>query len=436
MLKLYKDLYFAYWLVAIVGVFALAMILAFESIWVFIIFVLLWVLACAIVFHIISNKRFNKIIISANNTCNVQEGLNRLYGIYKGRTNNRLDLIVAIYIGNFWLHLGRYELALNILLQYDPQLLLKAKNDVMYKLFYYTTVSACYKRLDRKECALDALDKADEALKSPHFNNNARAYYEISQAVNRTLTTDDTEKCELSLALLEQQLSQSDSMLAKVICRHNMVIALARCNRADGAREHIDFIAENGGDTVYARCARENNFSNDFIKQINLEKLQFNPAKTKILKTVVASVAAVVAMIAVTVIYGVFTAKTLYVNDYNGQVTESTYTYNIRGELVSWEMEHRGYYESESELELQHNLCSSYLYLNKYKGCEVILFQNNGVLNFHLFVDYTKTTDEVNVELNNPATDKEFVEMYKNGEYRVTRYKQFLGVTVFDGIVE
>lgn len=131
------------------------------------------------------------------------------------------------------------------------------------------------------------------------------------------------------------------------------------------------------------------------------------------------------------------TQKTIYVNDYNGSVTESVHTFDKNGDIQSWEMESHGYYSSEYNLEMQYNLCSFYLVLNDYKGCKVTLNEKDGVIDFSLFVDYNKTTDDVFEVLNDVSlTEKDFVESHKDQPYRICRYKEYLGtITVFDGII-
>lgn len=438
MLNLFKDLKISYLVVAIIGaLFSIIILGNFTHKSIGGLCALIWMLACAVFFNRIAIKRFNKINENANNTCNISESLNQLYGLYKGRINNKIDLIFAIYICSLLLHRGKYDLILKILLPYNAEALFKNKKETVYKFYYYNVLTVCYSHLNKKEDALKFFNKSQEAFCSPYFNQKLKSEFDLLQRVNYLSITDDGTKTNEILNLLESLLETSKSMLSKVSTRFSIIRILIKLERTEEAKEHIEFIAHNGGDTLYAKCAINNDFSPEFIQKLMSEDINISPIKNKEYKILILAIGLSIVMIFLAVFTAIATQKTLYVNDYNGSVTENIHTFDKNGNILSWKMESHGYYSSEFDLKMQYSLCSLYLTLNDYKGCDVTLSEKDGALDFSLFVDYEKTTDDVFEVLNDVSlTEKDFVESHKNQPYKICRYKEYLGtITVFDGII-
>ena len=438
MLKLFKDLKISYFTVALVGALSSIVILGyFTHKFIGGLIGFIWVFACAKFFNRIAVKRFNKIIEDAINTCNISVSLNRLYGLYRGKTNNKRDLIFAIYISNLLLHLGKYDLILKTLLPYDVEKVFQNRKETFYKYYYYNILTVAYSNLDKKDVALTYFNKSQEAFSSPYFNQKFKSEFELTQKINHLSITNDGTKTEELLNLLKFALETSKSMLANVSTRSAIVRTLIKLDRTEETKEHIEFIVQNGGDTFYKKCAINNDFTPEYTQKINLEDIDINPIKSKEYKVIICSVGLAVLMVAVAVILAFTTQKTVYINDYNGSVTESIHTFDKNGNILSWEIESHGYYSSESDFEMQYSLCSSYLTLNNYKGCDVTLKESGGTIDFSLFVNYEETTDVVFDVLNDVSiTEEDFVGTYKNMPYRIRRYKEYLGsITVFDGII-
>lgn len=281
MLKLYKDLSVAYYISAFSGMIALVIVSTFfGNQLIGLSYGLFWALCCAIFLNKIAIKRFKKMLSFAEK-CNVNESLNRLYGYYKGNLNSKMDFILATHISSLLIHLGKTDLALKLLLQYNPEALMKRKVETVYRYSYYQILTVCYSHLDRKQDAVDAFKKSDELFKSPHFNKKIKPIYEIMHKANYLIITDAVSYCEEILSLLNEELTKHKNLLSEVSCRFSIVKILAKNNRLDEASEHIDFIKENGGDTVYAKCALNNNYSDEFLKENNLEKWEPTPIKVK-----------------------------------------------------------------------------------------------------------------------------------------------------------
>lgn len=278
MFKLYKDLTILYYVASIVGVSVLFFVPdSFVPALVSVIVALVWIFFCTVVIQKIATKRFNKMLLMANEFCQIEKSLNCLFGVYKGRLNSKIDLIVAIYISSLLLHFGKHNLSLNILLPYNPEALFTLKSEAVYKYLYYNTLTVCYSRLNRKEDALNASNEVAKILSDTSFNRKLKPYYEINQRINYLIVNDNGDQVEEILELLDKLLTNSSQLLGKVSNRFVFVRTLIKYGRIDEAEEHIEFIKENGGDTLYAKCALQNDFSEDFINKINLEPWEPHP---------------------------------------------------------------------------------------------------------------------------------------------------------------
>lgn len=436
MISLYKDLKIAYLLTTFVAGLSLALIFgAYDFKVLGYIFILLWVLACAYIFTFIATKRFNSIIAVANNTCNIENSLNQLFGIYKGRTHKKMDLIVAIYISNLLLHYGKTNFALNILLQYNPERLFKKEREAVYKFFYYSNLVSCYNHLDKKEDALNAYKRADQIFNSPYFNVKIKSECEMMHKANYLIITDVIGNCDEILYLHKITLEKSKSLLSEVSCRFSIVNVLAACGRLSDAEEHIKFIKENGGDTLYAKCAAENNFSSDFTKVLDSMEFKVNPIKSKKFKPLIFSIIITALIVGVTITIGFFTAKTIYINNFNDSAKQVVNTFDKNGNQLVMEMQSREYFSSKEELDAQYNLYSLYLMLYDYDGCKVSLSKNDSFIDFEVIIDFKKTTDEIFEILEFKPYEQDYINANKDNEYTILKYNEFLGIRVLTGFI-
>ena len=302
MINIFKKTKIAYFISAFTGVALIFFI--FESLvpqLVLGLFSFVWIFIIALFFNGIAFRHLAKMLSSANAHCQVEQSLNNLYGIYRANTNKKSDLIVAIYICNLLSHFGKYEMALKMILEYNPDALLKGKKEVIFKCYYYDILVTCYSCLEQKEKAIEALKKVKECLDNKHFNPKLKDKYEIHYKTMYYTVIDGEKKPEEILPLLEK-MNDGNILLSKVSAEYATVSWLKKFKMDDEIQPHIDFIKENGGDTFYAKCANNNDFSSDFIKQINDEKWEPTPKKYKNNKELIISIIAAVVVVAIIII--------------------------------------------------------------------------------------------------------------------------------------
>lgn len=447
---IFKDLKISYFITAISGVVLLIAVLgSLTNIVVGVLCGLLWIFICVTFFTVLTSKRLTKFLKSAYDNCNVIESLNKFYGFYKGRTNNTNDLIFAIYISSLLLGLGKIDLALKHLLLYNPEVLLKNKRFIVLKYSYYNTLMSCYSRLGRKDEALIAFNKSDELLNSPNFDKRVKNEIILDHKANYLILTDDGTKSEEILALLRAKLEIPQKIYGVVTTRFRIARILVKNERIDEAKEHIDFLAENGGDTYCARCALKNDFSLEYQQEINHESIEINPVKPKNNKSVVFSILSVIIMIILLGFVSYFNVSTIYKSDFNMSGIEYLHEYDKNGNILTFQIRSQKFYYSEEEQKRaeDYKYFEQYLGLNNYKGCNVTLIENNmneihtelpNVISFSVVIDYRKTNNQIfEVMSDVELTEKEYLSKHKDKSYTIHRYKKYLGVaTIFDGVIE
>jgi len=182
-------------------------------------------------------------------------------------------------------------------------------------------------------------------------------------------------------------------------------------------------------------------FKKDSFIRGNLEEflcfLEKKGIKNKNYKTLKISIALITVLAILITAFGFFNANTVYINDYNNSVTQSQITFDKKGNLLTWEMESHAYYPIEDELELQYDLCSLYLMLNDYDGCEVTLNENDGVIDFSLIVDFKKTNKDIYEVIDFSTNENDYIKSIKDGEYTIKKFKElFWGIKVPIGYVK
>lgn len=433
MLKMYKDLAISYILSVITGIIVIDLIFgSLELDFTGVSLIFIWIFFCAKIYNKIAIRRFGEMTDVANQTCRVEEGLNLLLGVYKGKLNHKIDLIVAIHISNYMLHFGKPDIALTYLLPYNPEALFRFKKEVIHKFSYYITLSSCYFQLGRTEEGRAAFDKSKKALNSPYFNKKLKTECENTIKIKYWLNIDEGNQEEI-LELLEKELKKSQVLLSEISCRFAVVQVLKSCGRLEEAREHITFIRDNGGDTIYAKRVKVTASGLDITEELNVEPWQPNPIQKRHRKALAISIVLAILTLVSLGVVGCLTRKTIYENHYNGSGKQSTFVFDRNGDILLWEQVVHGYYSSQEELDRQFYSYTKYLVLNEYKGCEATLSEKKGVIDFRAVINFKKSRGELD-SIFDISTESDYLEQITyNDDNMIIRYRKFLGMKIFAG---
>ena len=347
MIKIFKDLLYSYFIVYISGVLLLYFLFCVNVLGPFINFALLlvlWILLCMFTFQKIPVNRYKKIVDKANNEGRINEALSELYYYYNLYKSSNSKIYFAMAIASYLNQIGRSKEALELLLQYDAEKIFKRKRDQLLKYNYYMTLSGCLYGCCDEEKGLSAFQKAGEILHNSKSKESQKLYLKEHYELQRRFLNIENEDKDDVLRTIDSHLSKCKHTLQKVSFVFKSVQILLSLGRDDEAKDKIEYLAANGGDTLAGRCARANNFSVEFIDSVNNEPLVIQPAQLKKHKTVLISIVLVILAFAITILAGVLNRKTIYISGSNDDFVQ--HTFNSKGEYDNWISMDTVYYDS------------------------------------------------------------------------------------------
>ena len=321
-----------------------------------------WVICCILFFNAIGVRRYKKIVDKANNEGRIKEALSELYYYYGLEKSNRSRLYFAMNIANYLNQMGKSKEALELLSQYDADVIFKRKRDQLLKFNYFLTLSKCLYGCSDRENGLSAFEKAGNILHNSKTKKSEKLYLKEHYELQKRLLNLENEDKDDLLRAFDAHLPKCKHSLQKVSFVFNSVHILLSLGRVDEAQEKIDYLAKNGGDSLAGRCARANDFSVEFIDSVKNEQFDIMIAQLKKPKTVLISITIVILSFALILVAGILNRKTVYVTGDNDNLIQ--HTFNVNGEYDNWICINTVYYDSSeyiiSGLDLQNLFASLY----------------------------------------------------------------------------
>ena len=395
-----------------------------------------WVIFCILFFDTIGVRRYKKIVDKANNEGRIKEALPELYYYYNSEKSRRSKLYFAMAIASYLNQIGKSKEALELLSQYDAEKVFMRKRDQLLKYNYYMTLSGCLYGCGNEENGLSAFEKAGEILHNSKMKESKKLqlkeHYELQR---RFLNLENEDKYDV-LRAIDAHLPQCKHTLQNVSFVFKSVQILLSLGRADDAQEKIYYLATYGGDTLAGRCARENNFSTEFIDSIKNEPFELKAAPIKKHKTVLISIVIVILAFAITLLAGVLNRKTIYISGTNDDFVQ--HTFNIKGEHDNWICVDTVYYDSAEYIVLELNLQN--LFVSFYENKEGVYITRTTTDEFsrcRIDIIFDRLTKESSADFDESFfyTEEEFLATL-DGDMSYAKYIQIFNVTIYVGIVE
>lgn len=323
---------------------------------------LLWVISCILFFDAMGVRRYKKVVHKANNEGKIKETLPNLYYYYNSEKSSHSRLYFAMAIAGYLNQIGRSKEALELLSQYDAEKIFKLKRNQLLKYNYYMTLSGCLYGCGDEKNGLSAFEKAGEILHNSKAKESKKLYLKEHYELQRRFLNLENEDKDDVLRAIDAHLPKCKHTLQKVSFVFKSVQILLSLGRNDEAKEKIEYLAKNGGDTLAGRCARANNFSVEFIDSVRNEPFELKAAPIKKHKTVLISIVLVILAFAITLLSGVLNRKTIYISGSNDDFVQ--HTFNAKGEYDNWISMDTVYYDSAEYktfgLDLQNLFASFY----------------------------------------------------------------------------
>lgn len=439
MIKIFKDLLYSYFIVYISGVLLLYFLFCVNVLGPFINFVLLlvlWILLCMFTFQKIPVNRYKKIVDKANNEGRINEALSELYYYYNLYKSSNSKIYFAMAIASYLNQIGRSKEALELLSQHDAEKIFKRKRDQLLKYNYYMTLSGCLYGCGDEKNGLSAFEKAGEILHNFQSKQSQKLYLKEHYELQRRFLNLENEDKDDVLRAIDAHLSKCKHTLQKVSFVFKSVQILLSLGRTDEAQEKIEYLANNGGDTLATRCAKANNFSVEFIDSIKNEPFELKAAPIKKHKTVLISIVLVILAFVITLLAGVLNRKTIYISGTNDDFVQ--HTFNVKGEYDNWISMDTVYYDSDeykdSGLELQNIFAS---FFENREGVYVTRTTTDEFSRCRIDIIFDRLTKESTEGFDETFfyTEEEFLASL-DGDMSYAKYIQIFNVTIYIGIVK
>lgn len=278
-MNFYKDLFMWYLIIAFSGGILLAIAISrimpesMEGV-VFLIWLpcmFIWVTCCAFVNQLLAGKRLNKLAKVRSEECRIQdfktvwEKFQKQQHLFVTRqVKNRHEQMIKINLSVAYLDLGEAEKGLELLLS-TPVEFPNNVNGANYKFTYYNNLAAVHLRLHNIEQADQVLVLVQEALEDPRLLKSSREAMEQAYQMKKVLLAMEQGNYEGAEAFFLECLKKASSKLTQVYNHYYLARVYQHFENKERERECLVFIADNGGDSIYAQEA---------VKRLELLKLQ------------------------------------------------------------------------------------------------------------------------------------------------------------------
>lgn len=276
-MKFYKDLFIWYWVLEVAGSIFLLIVVGLgvmpESI-VFLIWLvcmLIWVVFCAFLFQLLAGKRLNKLARIRAEECRIEDFKNaweefrnqkHSFLFQQGRDNH--EQAIKINLSAAYLDLGEAEKGLELLLSV-PEKFMNNASGVSYKITYYNNLAATYLQLHDVEHTEQMLAQVREVLEHPKLLKSTREALEKAYQTKKVLVAMQQGNYEGAEAFFLEYLEQETPKLIQVYNHYYLAEVYRHLGNKEREQECLTFVADNGGDSIYAQEA---------VKRLELLKLQ------------------------------------------------------------------------------------------------------------------------------------------------------------------
>jgi len=254
-MKIFKSIFVLYILASVFGVVGLSVLSGlglshFES---FVIFAI-WIFAVVIILSIIIKKKLEK-INQLSYDCKVNEYMNA----YRKLTpfGKRERAFVTLSLSTGYVYLGDMDNLKWTLDDVNIEFLKRMRKGIGSVVCYYNNYVLYYLSVGDIANAEACLERMKEAYDSPTVNHLNKATYDeayITKRIFINMAKGDFDGAEMHFKL---SLETAKQTIAKVAATYFLGEVYTHYGRLDEAREAFAYCAEHGGDTIYAKKAKE-----------------------------------------------------------------------------------------------------------------------------------------------------------------------------------
>lgn len=268
-MNFYKDLFIWYFVAAFGGAFLLGVVISrmmpggmeYAEFLIWLPVMLIWVVCCVFVYQLLLGKRLNQLARIRSEECRIQDFKNTWEGFQKQQhlfvtrqVKNRHEQTIKLNLSVAYLDLGETEKGLELLLS-TPVEFPNNASGANYKITYYNNLAAIYLRLHNMEQAEQMLMQIKEVLEEPRLLKSSREAMEQAYQMKKVLLAMEQGNYEGAEAFFLECLEKENPRLTQVYSRYFLARVYQHFENKEKERECLAFVAENGGDSIYAQEA-------------------------------------------------------------------------------------------------------------------------------------------------------------------------------------
>ena len=279
-MKFYVDLSCWYYAIGIVSSILLLPLLFvlfpndlndMKLFYVWLICALIWTGCLYSFFQSLAVKRLNKLAKVRSEECRIRDFKNAwekfrnqkyLFLVQQARDNH--EQAIKINLSAAYLDLGEAEKALELLLSV-PEKFMNNASGASYKMTWYNNLAAAYLKLHDVEHTEQMLAQMKEVLGHPKLSKSNREALEKAYQTKKILLAMEQGNYEGSEAFFLECLAKETPKLIQVYNHYYLAEVYRHFGNKEREQECLTFVADNGGDSIYAQEAR---------KQLELLKFQ------------------------------------------------------------------------------------------------------------------------------------------------------------------
>lgn len=259
MFQLYKDLMIWYFVLAISGGVSIVIALFDYSMFFALVLAFVYILVCAIVFHIIANARIKKAISLMFDKCCCKEYIAYFEKLFS-KANKKTELFLRCNLSAGYTNGGQPEKGLLILTDFIPTFTYKGA-ELLNIAVYYNNLFAAYLQLKDIENAEKALTGLKYVVDNPKLLITKQADMLKLYIRNSLLLKIERNDFSNAEEFFSDSFNKSENLLGKAVSSYVLAKIYINTGNMGKAEQYIAFAAQNGGDTVFAEKARKRDFT-------------------------------------------------------------------------------------------------------------------------------------------------------------------------------
>lgn len=255
MVNWFRNTEIAYWITSFVGGLGFALFGIFgQKPWL-ILLALVWIFVMAIVFSVVAQKKYNKIVSLMNDECRCNDYVEQTNAILSRCKNKKNRNLLLINLSAGYLNLGNTEFARQVFGCLEP--FADTPRGAYEKAVYLNNLFLYHlllKDIENAGLVLAEFKKTIDGGKIPKLHQDRLFDCYADRVMDLRMEQGDFDGAEAYFALA---IEKKRCRMATVSAKYNLAKCYLHAGKTEQAKQAFLFVAENGGDSLDAAAAKK-----------------------------------------------------------------------------------------------------------------------------------------------------------------------------------